>query len=119
MVYVAVPFIAVSVMLAFQTYATASLHRFVIHPFFALRARTYVWTDVQRIILVKSYRAPNGHIRRDLPHYIIVMTDGWELNFHRTLLELPWTEQIRFAAFVEERSHRPVETEDPYPYSHP
>ncbi len=81
--------IVVSVTLALQTYLIANAKGLVIHPYFAVHERSYPWDGVQRIVLVKSFRAPNGAVRRDLPYYVLEMADGFQFNFHRTLLELP------------------------------
>jgi hypothetical protein len=118
MVYVLVPLIFASVVLAFQNYAIARVEDFVIHPYFAVSARSYGWGDVKRIALVMSFRVPNGNIRRDLPYCLVEMADGFQLNFHDTLLAMPFPEQRRFAAFVAERANRPVEIDDPYPRSY-
>jgi hypothetical protein len=115
LVYVAIPLIALSVILAFQTYVTANARGLVIHPYFALRERSYGWADVQRISLVKSFRAPNGTIRRDRQYYVLDVTGGFQLNFHRTLLEIPLSQQARFIAFVANHSHVRVDVDDPYP----
>lgn len=113
-VYVAVPLIVVSVTLALQTYLIANAKGLVIHPYFAVHERSYPWDGVQRIVLVKSFRAPNGAVRRDLPYYVLEMADGFQFNFHRTLLELPLPYQSRFAAFVAEHCRRVIEIDDPF-----
>jgi hypothetical protein len=115
LVYVAVPLIVGSVMLAFQTYATAGTQGLTIHPYFAIHERYYGWADVNRVTLVRSFSAPNGSIRRDRPYYIVEMADGFQLNFHRTLLEIPIPDQRRLAAFVAEHAHRNVDVDDPHP----
>lgn len=115
LVYVMVPLVVASVLLGFQTYATANAKGLVIHPYFALRERSYGWTDVQRIALVKSFRAPNGTIRRDRQYYVITMMGGVQLNFHKSILEIPFSDQRRLAAFVADHSHVQVEINDPYP----
>jgi hypothetical protein len=112
MTYVGVPLIVASVMLAFQTYATAGAQGLTIHPYFAIHERYYSWADVNKITLVRSFRAPNGVVRRDRPYYIVKMRDGFQLNFHRTILETSIADQRRFAAFIAVNSHRSVDVED-------
>jgi hypothetical protein len=114
LVYVAVPLIVLSVLLAFQNYATASTQGLTIHPYFAIHERHYRWADVKRITFVRSFRAPNGSIRRDRPYYIVEMSDGFQLNFHETLLEIPIADQRRLTSFVAENSHSSVDVENPY-----
>ncbi len=113
--YMAIPLIVVSVALALQTYAIANNRGLVIHPYFALRERSYGWSDVQRVVLVASFRAPDGTIHRDRQYFLLQMTDGFRLNFHRTLLEIPLSEQRRLAAFVAGHGNVQIETDDPYP----
>lgn len=115
MVYVLAPLLIGSVLPVFQTYATADAQSFVLHPYFALRERSYGWDEVKSITLVKSFKAPNGNIRRDRPHFVIRMEDGFEFNFHNTLLEIPYSRQERFITFAAAHAHRSVEIDDPYP----
>jgi hypothetical protein len=107
--------IVASVLLAFQTYATASAEGLTIHPYFAIHEREYGWSDISRITFVKSFSAPNGSVRRDRPYYVVEMTDGYRLNFHSTLLEVPLRDQRRLAVFLAEHSHHDVDVEDPFP----
>jgi hypothetical protein len=115
LVIIGVTLIVASVLLAFQTYATASPEGFIIHPCFAIHEREYGWSDIGRITLIKSFRAPNGSVRRDRPYYVVDMTDGYRLNFHSTLLEVPLRDQRRLAVFLAEHSHHDVDVEDPFP----
>jgi hypothetical protein len=115
LVIVGVTLIISSVILAFQTYATASEKGLIIHPYFAIHEREYGWPDISRITFVKSFSAPNGSVRRDRPYYVLEMADGYRLNFHSTLLEVPLRDQRRLAAFLAEHSHRDVAVEDPFP----
>jgi hypothetical protein len=114
-VFVLAPLIIVAVALAFQNYALVSEHGLVIHPYFAMHERTYGWEDVKRIAFTRSFKAPSGKVRRDRPYYVLEMADGYQLNFHRTLLEIPLPDQTRLATFVAEHAHLSVETDDPYP----
>jgi len=115
MTFVLVPAIVVSVVLGFQTYAVATDWNLVFHPYFSIMERTYGWNEIYKVALVKSFRAPNGNLRRDRPFYSVHMTDGGELNFHRTLLEIPIKDQEAFASFVAAHAHVIVEIEDPFP----
>ena len=115
LVIIGVTLIVASVLLAFQTYATVSAEGLVIHPYFAIHKREYGWSDINRITLVKSFSAPNGSVRRDRPYYVVEMTDGYQLNFHSTLLEVPLRDQRRLVVFLAEHSHHEVDVEDPFP----
>jgi hypothetical protein len=115
LVIIGVTLIVASVLLAFQTYATASAEGLTIHPYFAIHEREYGWSDISRITLVKSFSAPNGSVRRDRPYYVVEMTDGYRLNFHSTLLEVPFRDQRRLAVFLAEHAHHDVDVEDPFP----
>jgi hypothetical protein len=55
-------------------------------------------------------------IRRDRPFYIVETADGFGLNFHNTLPEIPFAQQIRLAIFAAVHAHRDIEVDDPYPY---
>lgn len=112
MIFVGAPLIVVSTMLVFQSYATVDSQGFTIHPYFAMHERHYGWADVNRVRLVQSFRAPNGAIRRDRPYYIVEFGDGFGLNFHRSVLEIPFAEQRRLATFVAEHAHHNVEVDD-------
>jgi hypothetical protein len=46
---------------------------------------------------------------------IIFMTDGYRLNFHSTLLEIPVRDQQQLVVFLAEHSHHEVNVEDPFP----
>lgn len=114
-VYVFVPLMIISVALGLQNYVTVTEQSLVFHPYFALHARTYHWDDIRRIVLIRSFKAPNGQIRRNLPYYILELNDGVELNFHRSLLKISISEQTRLASFVATHAGRSVEINDPYP----
>lgn len=115
LLYVVVPVLVVAVTLALNEYAVLRKDRFIIHPFFAIQERSYHWSDVGRILLVTSFKAPNGNIIRNKPHYVIEMFDGFTLNFHSTLLEVPFPKQEKIASFVAAQSGHTIVLDDPYP----
>lgn len=115
LLYVVVPVLVVAVTLALNEHVVLRKDRFIIHPFFAIQDRSYHWSDVERILLVKSFRAPNGNIIRNKPHYAIEMFDGFTLNFHSTLLEVSFPNQEKIASFVVTQSGRIIVLDDPYP----
>jgi hypothetical protein len=115
LVYVIAPVVVVSVVLAIQTYAVVDSKGFTIHPFFATHERHYGWTDISRVRLIKSFKAPNGNIIRDRPYYVIETADGFSLNFHKTILEIPFRDQNRLAGFVADHALlRDIQVEDPF-----
>lgn len=111
---VGLPLVVVSFVLAVQTYAVVSSQGLTIHPYFAIHERHYGWTGVKGVRLVRSFKAPNGNIRRDRPYFIVEMTDGFSLNFHSSIFETPLADQGQLANFVAEHAHSHIEVEDPY-----
>jgi hypothetical protein len=108
MLYVIAPILTLYVLLSLQYYAVIDSTRFVIHPFFAVRERTYLWKDISQVSFVRSFRAPNGNIIENKPHFAIKMVDGFELDFHQALLDPTFAEQKSIASFVAANAHLPI-----------
>lgn len=108
MAFVIVPVLLIGVALSYQCYAVVNRDRFVLHPYFDIREHSYKWNEITEIKRVNAFSAPNGNIVRNRPYFIIGMADGNTLNFHDSLLEIPFAEQEKLASFISTQSDRTI-----------
>lgn len=113
-VVVMVPIIAMSVFLAWRTYAVITPQGITIQRYFSLSANNYAWRSIHRVLLVKSFSAPNGTIKHQR-YYVIETSDGKGLNFHQSLLEVPLAKQREIAEYIANHVGLEIDVIDPFP----
>ncbi len=114
MAYVGTVLIVLSVLLAWRAYAVVTPDGMVVHPYFALHARSYHWLDVRRITLVKSFTTPNGSVHHRA-YYRIETADGGGINFRQSVLEAPFPKQRELAKYIAAHAGMGIDIEDPFP----
>jgi hypothetical protein len=72
-----IPVTLVLFLLTVDFYARVTQDNFIINEFSSLSEKIYAVKEIQKIELIKSFKAPNGKIRRDIQHHQVIFNDGY------------------------------------------
>ena len=114
MAYVIIPICFAFTFLSLDTYSRVTNSSFIVNRFLSVGEAEYTFSDIKKIELVKSFKAPNGNIVRK-PYYSIEFADNTSYNFHKSMHNLNFDQQKEIIEYISGVTNREVSIVDPYP----
>ena len=112
--YFLIPICVAFAFLSFDSYARVTSSSFIVNRFFSFGEVEYTFDKIRRIELTKSFKAPNGNIKRT-PYYSIEFVDNTSYDFHWSLHDLDFGQQQEVAEYVSSLAGNEIMVVDPYP----